>query len=144
MPPSLAAQELLTAENHDLRLLLQQAEIDAEALLAQAGIDAKEREAADTHHDTPRPREQSLTEAAEVRQAFFRQVDELFDHENFDPAEFVAQGAKVVVAGTEFVRAKKTGKSMTNQWCMVFTFKDGRITRWRCYEDTAGVLAILR
>jgi len=46
-PPSLAAQELLTAENNDLRLLLQQAEIDAEALLAQAGIDAKEREAAD-------------------------------------------------------------------------------------------------
>jgi len=37
----------LTAENNDLRLLLQQAEIDAKALLAQAGIDAKEREAAD-------------------------------------------------------------------------------------------------
>ena len=41
------AQEFLTAENDALRLLLQQAVIDAEALLAQAGIDAKEREAAE-------------------------------------------------------------------------------------------------
>jgi two-component sensor histidine kinase len=37
----------LTAENDSLRLLLEQAVIDAKALLAQAGIDAKEREAAD-------------------------------------------------------------------------------------------------
>jgi two-component sensor histidine kinase/ActR/RegA family two-component response regulator len=41
------AQEVLTAENDSLRLLLEQATIDANALLAQAGIDAKEREAAD-------------------------------------------------------------------------------------------------
>jgi two-component sensor histidine kinase/CheY-like chemotaxis protein len=46
-PPRSAAQELLTAENDSLRLLLEQAVIDAKALLAQAGIDAKEREAAD-------------------------------------------------------------------------------------------------
>jgi two-component sensor histidine kinase len=37
----------LTAENDSLRDLLLQADIDAKALLAQAGIDAKEREAAD-------------------------------------------------------------------------------------------------
>lgn len=42
-----AAQETLTAENDSLRLLLEQAVIDAKVLLAQAGIDAKEREAAD-------------------------------------------------------------------------------------------------
>src|SRR5436305_340904 len=41
------AQEFLSAENDSLRLLLEQAVIDAQALLAQAGIDAKEREAAD-------------------------------------------------------------------------------------------------
>ena len=40
-------QESLTAENDGLRLLLEQAVIDAKTLLAQAGIDAKEREAAD-------------------------------------------------------------------------------------------------
>lgn len=41
------SQEFLTAENASLRLLLAQAEIDALNLLAQAGIDASEREAAD-------------------------------------------------------------------------------------------------
>jgi two-component sensor histidine kinase len=40
-------QEFLAAENVSLRLLLAQAEINAQGLLAQAGIDAKEREAAD-------------------------------------------------------------------------------------------------
>jgi two-component sensor histidine kinase len=41
------AQASLTAENDSLRILLEQATIDAQVLLAQAGIDAKEREAAD-------------------------------------------------------------------------------------------------
>ena len=41
------SQEFLTAENDSLRLLLEQAGIDAKVLLAQAGIDAKERETAD-------------------------------------------------------------------------------------------------
>jgi two-component sensor histidine kinase/CheY-like chemotaxis protein len=40
-------QESLTAENDSLRLLLEQAVVDAGVLLAQAGIDAKERAAAD-------------------------------------------------------------------------------------------------
>jgi two-component sensor histidine kinase len=40
-------QELLAAENISLRLLLTQAEVNAQALLAQAGIAAKEREASD-------------------------------------------------------------------------------------------------
>src|SRR5882724_10804790 len=39
--------EFLAAENVSLRLLLAQAEINAQELLAQAGIDEKEREAAD-------------------------------------------------------------------------------------------------
>jgi two-component sensor histidine kinase len=40
-------QEILAAENVSLRLLLTQAKLSAETLLAQAGIDAKEREASD-------------------------------------------------------------------------------------------------
>jgi two-component sensor histidine kinase/DNA-binding response OmpR family regulator len=43
----LAVANPLTAENDSLRLLLEQATFDAKALLAQAGIQAKEREAAD-------------------------------------------------------------------------------------------------
>jgi two-component sensor histidine kinase len=40
-------QEFLKAENAGLRLLLEQAGIDAKALLAQAGIEAEKRDAAD-------------------------------------------------------------------------------------------------
>ena len=40
-------QDFLKAENTGLRLLLEQANIDAQALLAQVGIEAREREAAD-------------------------------------------------------------------------------------------------
>jgi two-component sensor histidine kinase len=46
-PESSPAQEFLAAENVSLRLLLAQAEIDAQGLLTQAGIEAREREAAD-------------------------------------------------------------------------------------------------
>src|ERR1700709_1771695 len=42
-----APQEFLKAENAGLRLLLEQAGIDAQALLTQAGIEAEQREAAD-------------------------------------------------------------------------------------------------
>jgi two-component sensor histidine kinase/CheY-like chemotaxis protein len=48
VPPLRSAQEaVLSAENDSLRLLLEQAGIDAQTLLVQAGIDAKEREVAD-------------------------------------------------------------------------------------------------
>jgi len=46
MPSFAGDQAFLSAENDNLRLLLEQAAIDAKALLAQAGIEAKEREAA--------------------------------------------------------------------------------------------------
>jgi two-component sensor histidine kinase/DNA-binding response OmpR family regulator len=47
-PSSRSAQEaVLSAENDSLRLLLEQAGIDATALLIQAGIEAEERDAAD-------------------------------------------------------------------------------------------------
>jgi hypothetical protein len=38
---SSAAQEFLAVENDSFRLLLEQAGVDAKALLAQAGIDAR-------------------------------------------------------------------------------------------------------
>jgi two-component sensor histidine kinase len=48
LPTSLAPpQDALAAENADLRLLLVQAELNAQVLLEQAGIDAKERAASD-------------------------------------------------------------------------------------------------
>lgn len=47
---SLSSQEVLAAENVSLRLLLTQTKLSVENLLAQAGIDAKAREASDRLH----------------------------------------------------------------------------------------------
>jgi len=47
MTGPIVPQEFLKAENVGLRMLLEQAGIDAQVLLAQSGIEAKEREAAD-------------------------------------------------------------------------------------------------
>jgi DNA-binding NtrC family response regulator len=47
VPISETEPESLTAENESLRLLLEQADLDAKALILQVGIDAKEREASD-------------------------------------------------------------------------------------------------
>jgi CheY-like chemotaxis protein len=44
--PRSAQEAALSAENEGLRLLLEQADIDAKALLARSGIDAEERDAA--------------------------------------------------------------------------------------------------
>jgi ketosteroid isomerase-like protein len=75
---------------------------------------------------------------------FFKQIDELFDHEQFQADEFIAQGDHVAVTGSELVRAKSSGVSLTNQWCMIFTFRNGKIARFRAYEDTASVLVAMR
>lgn len=45
--PRSPQEAALSAENDSLRMLLEQADIDAKALLAQSGIDAEERDAAD-------------------------------------------------------------------------------------------------
>lgn len=45
--PRSPQEAALSAENDSLRLLLEQADIDAKALLAKSGIDAEERDAAD-------------------------------------------------------------------------------------------------
>src|SRR4029078_10426240 len=45
--PRSMQEAVLAAENDSLRLLLEQADIDAKPLFPQAGIDAEEREAAD-------------------------------------------------------------------------------------------------
>src|SRR3977135_388024 len=50
MPGPTVPQEFLKAENVGLRMLLEQAGIDARTLLAQAGIGAEPREAADKPH----------------------------------------------------------------------------------------------
>ncbi len=39
------------------------------------------------------------------------------------------------------MRIKATGRTAENPWVMAFTLRDGRVVRFREYDDTASVAA---
>ena len=39
--------------------------------------------------------------------------------------------------GSYSLKLKKTGKPVASEWVHVFTFKDGKVTRFREHTDTA-------
>jgi uncharacterized protein len=54
----------------------------------------------------------------------------------FFPEEFIADANSVVVLGRERVRVRSSGQTFDANWAHVFTFRDGRIARFREYSDT--------
>jgi uncharacterized protein len=74
----------------------------------------------------------------------FKLLGEVSEFEEFDPQEYIAQGDRVVVLGHERQRVKATGLVAENDWAMVFTVRDGKITKFRNYEDTAAVASAHR
>jgi uncharacterized protein len=74
----------------------------------------------------------------------FAGLAEIRQREQFEPREFIAQGDEVAVVGFERWRIKATGHTIDNNWVMIFTVKNGTITRIRVFEDTAKIVAALR
>ena len=72
---------------------------------------------------------------------FFARVAETLEIEAFAPTEFLAQADRVVVLGSLRARVRNTGRSYDNEWAMVWTLRDGKVTAWQLYEDTARELA---
>ncbi|HEV3469989.1 MAG TPA: nuclear transport factor 2 family protein [Pyrinomonadaceae bacterium] len=70
---------------------------------------------------------------------FFGKVSTSVAFDSFQPEEFIPAGDKVLVIGGERGRVRATGRSFENSWIMVFTLRDGKITKFRSYEDTAAV-----
>jgi ketosteroid isomerase-like protein len=66
------------------------------------------------------------------------------DFERFEPREFVAQNDKVIALGFERARVKATGRTFDNPWALVFTVRDGKVSEFRSYEDSAAVAAAFR
>ena len=67
---------------------------------------------------------------------FLKAIGGAVEMERFEPQEFIAQGDKVAVVGFERARLRSTGKAFDNPWVLLFTLRDGKITRFRSYEDT--------
>lgn len=70
---------------------------------------------------------------------FFKLLSESEDITHFEPTEFIADGEKVVVLGSNTATVKETGRSYTTDWVHIFTVKDGKITGLLEFFDTAKV-----
>jgi ketosteroid isomerase-like protein len=74
---------------------------------------------------------------------FFARVGENLEFSEFAPREMIEQGDTVVVLGTLIGRAKKTGKTVKNEWAHVFKYSQGKVVFFQEYIDTAAdVLAM--
>ena len=70
---------------------------------------------------------------------FFTAIGENADFISFEPRAFVAEGEKVIVLGHESIKHKGTGRGWETDWTHAFTLKDGKVTSFREYTDTATI-----
>jgi ketosteroid isomerase-like protein len=76
---------------------------------------------------------------SEVRE-FFGLLLTTFDVHDFRPADFLAQGDKVVVLGTSREGPKGTGRLVDFRWVHVFRLRGGAIVE---FEEPADVSALV-
>jgi uncharacterized protein len=62
----------------------------------------------------------------------------------FEPQEYLNVGNNVVVIGRWSCKVRKSGKSFQTKWVLVFELANGKITRFRDFEDTAATAAAFR
>ncbi len=72
---------------------------------------------------------------------FFAALAESVEVKWFEPRDVVAQDDDVIVFGLERLRVKSTGREVEDEWVMRFTLRDGQVTSFREYLDTAAVAA---
>lgn len=70
---------------------------------------------------------------------FFSKLAETENITHFEPREFIAQGDKVVVVGNYRGTVTATSREFDIDWLQVFTLRDGKITSFREYLDTAAL-----
>jgi ketosteroid isomerase-like protein len=68
---------------------------------------------------------------------FFRILSESEDVQIFEPEHLFADDDTVVAIGRYAARVKETGRTAQADWVQQFTFRDGKIAKYREYYDTA-------
>jgi uncharacterized protein len=71
---------------------------------------------------------------------FFKQVAETVTFSVFEPKEFVASGDKVVALG-HYTAKTSIGKSFDADFAMVFTLKNGKVSHFQEFSDSAAINA---
>jgi len=79
---------------------------------------------------------------AAVRE-FFKGVGQV-EVTSFEPLEYVGSGDRVLAIGRWSGRVKPTGKSFKSEWIMSWVVRDGKVSYFRSYEDSAAVVAAFR
>jgi ketosteroid isomerase-like protein len=72
---------------------------------------------------------------------FFTQLAEHQESIEFEPRQFLPAGDTVVVLGHYTWRTIQTGRQWRSDWAHVFTIRDGKITGFKEYTDTAVMSA---
>lgn len=70
--------------------------------------------------------------------AFFAAVAAADAIHEFEPREFIEAGNHVTVLGWERATALDSTEDFESEWVHVFTVRDGKITRWRGFFNTAA------
>jgi ketosteroid isomerase-like protein len=70
---------------------------------------------------------------------FFSTLAKEVDFERFEPNLWAAAGDQVLVRVDYTYRFKRNGKSASSTGIHAFTVRDGKVSQFRAYEDTAKV-----
>jgi ketosteroid isomerase-like protein len=71
---------------------------------------------------------------------FFKQVAETVKFSKFEPKEFVATGDRVVALGS-YTATISTGKGFDADFAMVFTLRNGKVSEFKEFTDSAAINA---
>jgi ketosteroid isomerase-like protein len=71
-------------------------------------------------------------------QQFFDSIAEHQDAKAFSPQEFFAADDRVFVLGHYEWTIRKTGRTVASDWVHVFTIRDGKVAKFREFNDTAA------
>jgi ketosteroid isomerase-like protein len=69
---------------------------------------------------------------------FFAAISRTDQIHAFEPREFIEADTHVTVLGWEKSTALDTGKDFETDWVHVFTVREGKVTRWRGFFNTAA------
>ena len=75
---------------------------------------------------------------------FFQQVNEISEFSSFEPHEYVAQGDRVIALGSYKATVRSTNRAYECEWAMSFTLRDGKISKFQEFTDTAAIAAALQ
>jgi ketosteroid isomerase-like protein len=74
---------------------------------------------------------------------YFVTLDDVEAIESFEPEEFIVEGDKVVAMGDLERRVDSNGSVLQSPWVHVYTLRNGKITDFRSFYDTAAAVTAL-